>query len=84
MSRTRNIEVTLDFLHQGDTVTLEFRDLPARATVTTPGYDSTDSLNNLMFGPGKRFLRQGNSVYVKMMATGDTPWGAGDAVNIRW
>ena len=84
LARTRNIEVTLDFLHQGDTVTLEFRDLPARATVTTPGYGSTNSLNSLMFGPGKRFLRQGNSVYVKMMATGDTPWGAGDAVNISW
>jgi len=84
LSRTRNIEVSLDFLHQGDTVTLEFRDLPGNATVTTSGYSATDDLNSLIFGPGKRFLRMGNSVYVKMMATGDTPWSAGDKVNIRW
>jgi len=84
LSRTRNIEVSLDFLHQGDTVTLEFRDLPGNPTVTTSGYSATNDLNSLIFGPGKRFLRLGNSVYVKMMAAGNTPWNAGDKVNIRW
>lgn len=83
MGRTNRIDVKLDFLHTGDTVVLEFLDLPPGATVGTGGWSAAANLNDLIFGAGNRFLAQGTSVFVKMKTIG-TAWEATDFVRIFW
>lgn len=84
LARTRSIVVNLDFLHPGDTVTLEFAGLPGNPSASGTGYTEASDLNDLMFGPGKRFLRMGSSVFVKMMADGNEAWSASDQVRVGW
>ena len=84
LNATRNINVQLDFLHAGDTVTLEFAGLPSNATVVADGYNSAPNFNALVLGPGKQFYKQGSSIFLKMKAQGDTAWYASDVANISW
>ena len=84
LARTRSIVVNLDFLHPGDTVTLEFAGLPGNPSAAGTGYTAATDLNDLVFGPGRRFLRMGSSVFVKMMAEGNEAWTASDQVRIGW
>jgi len=84
IARTSSILVSLDFLHPGDTVTLEFAGLPGNPSASGSGYSEASDLNDLIFGPGKRFLRQGSSVFVKMMADGTEAWAASDQVRVSW
>ena len=72
-----------DGLRVGDTVVLEFLDLPAPGLVVTNGWSAAENLNDLMFGAGKRYFSQGNSVFVKMKAVGDV-WEASDTARIIW
>ncbi len=84
LNSTRNINVQLDFLHAGDTVTLEFAGLPTNATVLAEGYSPASSFNALVLGPGNQFFRQDTSIFLKMKAKGDTAWYASDVANITW
>ncbi len=84
LASIRTIDVQLDFLHAGDTVTLEFAGLPGTATVFADGYSAATSFNALVLGPGSQFYQQGSSIFLKMKAKGDTPWYASDAVKINW
>ncbi len=83
LNRAGRIDVNMDFLHNGDTVVLEFLDLPAPGLVVTNGWSAAENLNDLMFGAGKRYFSQGNSVFVKMKAVGDV-WEASDTARIIW
>ena len=84
LASTRNMVVNLDFLHPGDTVTLEFAGLPGNPSVSGSGYSAASDLNDLIFGAGRRFYRQGSSVFVKMMADGTDAWAASDELRIGW
>lgn len=77
------LNVLLDYLHNGDTVTLELKSLPANASILDLDYSAASSLANLRNGPGKRYVRIGNSLFVKMQAVGAT-WKARDYISIIW
>ena len=77
------LNVLLDYLHDGDTVTLELKSLPATATILDFDYSPASTLANLRQGPGKRYVRNGNSLFVKMQAEG-SDWKARDYISIVW
>ncbi|MFK7996374.1 MAG: G8 domain-containing protein [Granulosicoccus sp.] len=77
------LNVLLDYLHNGDTVTLELKSMPANATITDFDYSPAMSLASLRNGPGKQYIRIGNSIFVKMKATGGT-WKARDYISVVW
>lgn len=79
----KSLIVGLDFLHNGDTVVLEFKNLPGNASVSGAGYSAAFTLADLKNGDGKRFFREGSSLYLKLRATG-TIWQASDLVQINW
>jgi len=84
LDKTRSITVSLDFLHAGDTVTLELAGLPLNAIVTAPGYSEAGSFNGLVLGPGSQFYKRDGSIFLKMKAEGDTAWYASDTATISW
>jgi len=77
------LNVLLDYLHDGDTVILEFRSMPATARVRDVDYKEAQNLADLRQGLGKRFVRVGDSLFVKMQAKGTT-WTASDYISIVW
>ncbi len=78
-----NLTIALDYLHDGDTVVLEFVNLPGNATVAGAGYSASPTLTELKNGPGKQFFKAGGSLYLKLRATGGT-WQASDLEQISW
>jgi len=79
----RSLTVHLQFLHNNDTAVLDFNNLPAGAKVVTAGYTAAASIADLKAGPGRRFIRAGGRLLVKMQATGEL-WNAEDTVLITW
>lgn len=77
------LNVLLDYLHDGDTVTLELKSLPATATLLDRDYRQVSSLDELRQGPGRRYIRIDDSLFVKMQATG-SQWTANDYISIEW
>ncbi len=77
------LNVLLDYLHHGDTVTLELKSMPAAAKLVDLDYSEARSLTDLRQGPGRRYVRVGGSLFVKMQATGET-WKARDYISIVW
>ena len=77
------LNILLDYLHDGDTVTLELKSLPVSASVNNRDYSQASSLEALRAGPGKRYFRSGSSLFVKMRADGN-PWTANDSISIGW
>ena len=77
------LNVLLDYLHDKDTVTLELKSMPATATILDFDYRPASSLADLRQGPGRRYVRIGDSLFVKMRAEGST-WKARDYISIVW
>lgn len=81
--RTGGMTVELQYLHNGDTAVLEFKNLPASARVISKDYTVAGSLQALKNGPGKQSVRVGGSLFVKLKTTG-AKWKAADLVSIVW
>lgn len=79
----RNLLLSLDFLHNGDTVVLEFPNFPANAVVMGSGYAAASSEQALLHGNGRQFYHSGGSLFLKLRAEGPR-WNASDRVNITW
>ena len=77
------LNVLLDYLHDRDTVTLELKSMPATATIRDFDYSPASSLSDLRQGPGRRYVRIGDSLFIKMQAKGST-WKARDYISIVW
>ncbi|MGQ7848313.1 G8 domain-containing protein [Granulosicoccus sp. 3-233] len=77
------LNILLAYLHQGDTVTLELKSMPASATILDRDYTLAASLADLRQGPGKRYIRIADSLFVKMQAEGKS-WEASDYMSIVW
>ena len=78
-----SLATSIEFAHDNDTAVLEFRNLPSDATVRTIGFTAAGSVEALKQGPGRQYVRDGQSVFVKLKASGET-WGASDQVSLRW
>ncbi len=77
------LNVLLDYLHDGDTVTLELKSMPVGARILDTDYSEARSVADLRRGPGRSYVRVGNSLFVKMEAAGQT-WKARDNISIVW
>ena len=82
LNDSRSMTLSMNYLHDGDTVVVEFKNLPTSAAVTTK-WPVAANLNDLIFGDGNRQFRQGNSYFLKLRADGDH-WQAGNVVGIKW
>ncbi len=78
-----SLTASMQFAHDQDTAVLEFRNLPSNASVRTSGYSAANNIDALKQGPGGQFLRQGQSLFVKMKAKGER-WSAKDQVSFGW
>ena len=78
-----SLVTSMEFAHNDDTVVLEFRNMPSNATVRTSGYSMATNIDALKQGPGRQFVRDGGSIFVKLKANGET-WGATDKVSLVW
>ncbi len=79
----RSLTASIEFAHNNDTVVLELRNLPANASVRTPGYSQAGSVEALKQGPGLQYIRSGGSLFVKLRASGER-WKAKNELNIVW
>ncbi len=77
------LNILLAYLHDADTVTLELKSMPASASILGRGYTPAVNLADLRSGPGKRYIRIGDSLFVKMRAEGRM-WEASDYISIVW
>ena len=79
----REMTISLDFLHDGDTVVLEFPNLPASARISQRDYSVASSMAELFQGTGKQYLKADGSLFVKLRASGER-WNAFDRVHVVW
>ena len=75
--------ISLDFLHDGDTLVLEFPNLPATARVSQSDYSAAASMAELIQGAGKQYLKTNDSLFIKLRANGER-WYASDSVRVVW
>ncbi|MBX2825863.1 MAG: hypothetical protein KTR33_14115, partial [Gammaproteobacteria bacterium] len=80
---TGKLIANMQFLHNNDTVVMEFPNLPINTQLQGTGYTQAGSLNALKTGPGRQFIRAGGRLYVKMKAAGER-WNAGDQITLTW
>ena len=79
----KELTISLDFLHDGDTVVLEFPNLPSNARISQRDYSAASSLSELMQGNGKQYLKTADSLFIKLRANGER-WYAADQVRVVW
>ena len=75
--------ISLDFLHDSDTVVLEFPNLPANTRISQGDYSVASSLSALIQGSGKQYLKTAGSLFIKLRASGER-WHASDRVRLVW
>ena len=80
---TGSLEASIQFAHNDDTAVLEFRNLPSNARVRTSGFTDAGSVDALKQGAGRQYVYDGQSVFVKLRASGEI-WGAKDKVSLSW
>ena len=80
---TGSLRLIMRFFHDGDTVVLQFHDLPANIAIANEGYSPASSLADLRGGAGDRYFHDGQSLYLKMQAQGEI-WEAGDRIDMTW
>lgn len=81
--RNRSLLATLEFLHDLDTVVLEFTNLPASARVATNTYRVVGSVAELKTGSGRLVAYENGSVFIRMQTSGAN-WQASDRVKVSW
>jgi hypothetical protein len=77
------LNLSLQFLKNNDSVVIELQNLPSSINFTGEGYTTATSLHELVTGAGRQILRAGDSLYIKMRASGPD-WQAEDNVALSW